>query len=534
MSTIVVYGGELPAVCAAAKAAAKCSTATVHVIVPYASGKLGGIATVGGQNYWDIPTNVPAYANSNLPQKGTFSWLYTSPSGYNTEEMCVKLDGALTKYGNRMIIHRGYDVCDYTTVTSPKYMIKTVTIRKVLQDSKKRLYWGSASSQQVITADLFIDASVEGRLARKINSACTTGRFDWPAAYRKNDTTVGYAAKQQAATLMFKMKGITPLATHDNDNHYKSQNGYHTYWGGSNVFTSGSIAVFNEKYASQGYMLKPANAAQNGTNTDEWWINAFLIFGVDGRANNRDQGTKFYPTDQLDGTKTVDDAMADARQFLKDHAVEVETAMHGLKGFEKAKIVLDADGYPSTGEVLYIRETVHMAIQSRYSGATPEDTNYQLGAHEAFLAGAGSTDGNDKANYAHRIGLALYNADVYPYDPIDLQEDGEWIWGYKSFREMRPDMNIEDNTPNHPVYVPYEALITKYVANLLICGYAAGVSSFAWGEVRVFPNLCVLGDAAGIAAAYCATYGLNPYNLGDYEIGKIREWLTSVGARTEK
>ena len=95
-------------------------------------------------------------------------------------------------------------------------------------------------------------------------------------------------------------------------------------------------------------------------------------------------------------------------------------------------------------------------------------------------------------------------------------------------------MNIEDNTPNHPVYVPYEALITKYVANLLICGYAAGVSSFAWGEVRVFPNLCVLGDAAGIAAAYCATYGLNPYNLGDYEIGKIREWLTSVGARTEK
>lgn len=136
---------------------------------------------------------------------------------------------------------------------------------------------------------------------------------------------------------MFKMKGITPLATHDNDNHYKSQNGYHTYWGGSNVFTSGSIAVFNEKYASQGYMLKPANAAQNGTNTDEWWINAFLIFGVDGRANNRDQGTKFYPTDQLDGTKTVDDAMADARQFLKDHAVEVETAMHGLKGFEKPK-----------------------------------------------------------------------------------------------------------------------------------------------------------------------------------------------------
>jgi len=30
---------------------------------------------------------------------------------------------------------------------------------------------------------------------------------------------------------------------------------------------------------------------------------------------------------------------------------------------------------------------------------------------------------------------------------------------------------------------------------------AAGVSSYGWSEVRVIPNLCVLGDAAGVAAA---------------------------------
>ena len=34
---------------------------------------------------------------------------------------------------------------------------------------------------------------------------------------------------------------------------------------------------------------------------------------------------------------------------------------------------------------------------------------------------------------------------------------------------------------------------TNYVADLLLSGYAAGVSVFAWGEIRVFPNLCVLG-----------------------------------------
>lgn len=31
----------------------------------------------------------------------------------------------------------------------------------------------------------------------------------------------------------------------------------------------------------------------------------------------------------------------------------------------------------------------------------------------------------------------------------------------------------------------------NYVANLLLPDYAAGVSSFAWCEIRAFPNLCV-------------------------------------------
>lgn len=39
-------------------------------------------------------------------------------------------------------------------------------------------------------------------------------------------------------------------------------------------------------------------------------------------------------------------------------------------------------------------------------------------------------------------------------------------------------------------------------ANLLIPGYGANICSFSWGEARVFSNLSVLGDAAGIAAAY--------------------------------
>lgn len=53
MSRLVIYGGDLPAIASAAKAASTEVTATIHLIIPYVPHKLGGIATVGGQNYWD-------------------------------------------------------------------------------------------------------------------------------------------------------------------------------------------------------------------------------------------------------------------------------------------------------------------------------------------------------------------------------------------------------------------------------------------------------------------------------------------------
>ena len=138
---------------------------------------------------------------------------------------------------------------------------------------------------------------------------------------------------------------------------------------------SGSkIAAFNKKYASQGYMIKPVNAAQNGKNLDEWWANTFLIFDVDGRANHRDKGTRFYPT-MLAGTKNVDDAWVDAHQFLKDKKDEVLGALREFPGFVNADFVTDSAGYPEVGDVLYIRETVHMARSSTYTGADDENQN---------------------------------------------------------------------------------------------------------------------------------------------------------------
>ena len=86
--------------------------------------------------------------------------------------------------------------------------------------------------------------------------------------------------------------------------------------------------------------------------------------------------------------------------------------------------------------------------------------------------------------------------------------------------------------PIEPTYIPYSALTTQYVPNMLIPGYAVNASSFAWSEMRVFPNLCVLGDAAGIAAVTCLLSGDSAYGLKD--ISGVREILKRYNAIIDK
>ena len=78
-------------------------------------------------------------------------------------------------------------------------------------------------------------------------------------------------------------------------------------------------------------------------------------------------------------------------------------------------------------------------------------------------------------------------------------------------------------------------LTTNYVANLLIPGYAAGASSYAWAEMRVFPNLCILGDAAGVAAAYAVNNNKHPLYFSSSDIAAVQTTLTNTcNARLEK
>ena len=74
----------------------------------------------------------------------------------------------------------------------------------------------------------------------------------------------------------------------------------------------------------------------------------------------------------------------------------------------------------------------------------------------------------------------------------------------------------------------------NFVYNLLIPGYAASIASLGWAEARVLPNQCVLGDAAGVAAAYAVTNNKQPLNFGNADIAKIQTTLTQSNALLNK
>ena len=55
------------------------------------------------------------------------------------------------------------------------------------------------------------------------------------------------------------------------------------------------------------------------------------------------------------------------------------------------------------------------------------------------------------------------------------------------------------------------------------------------GETRVFPNLSVLGDAAGVAAAYCLNNNKQPLYLNHSDVSVIQNTLiNSAEARIDK
>ena len=553
---IVVYGGTVAGVAAAAKAAGnlkgirdkKIALITPDPVDHNGNGVcLGGLATVGGQNYFD-QRNWSRHGLPDVhPAQGTYAWW--SDNGkhqfYGVKNLADTMKQDLAKYGSMISYYYGYDI---TSVSWGNGKISSVNLKQIKRDASTGIVvWENTTA--TVKGTVFIDASDSGRLTRLSNFGGTVGRYDFPAhALDASEKSSPGQGRQQVVTLMFKVTGID-TSVREIDLSGKSPDGMRDVFvvptakeehkeargnGGKYAYKNNTTIVnFNNKYGPQGFVLKPFNAAQDGENSAEWWVNMLLLFNVDGRANNRDKGTSIFPADMRSDYKTVDDAWVAGRKMLENP--EFLSAMRCFPGFQSAKLVMDSDGKPAVGKILYLRETIHAAQSSSARANGTENSNYGLHAMDCWDAGASSSEKTDKRNYKKRIGLNYYYSDINGYKFEDLKDaNGKYIWFDEVGQKIRSDIGVTDETPKNPVYVPYDALATNFVYNLLIPGYAVGASSFAWAEIRVLPNQCVLGDAAGVAAAYAVKNAKDPLNFSQTDIANIQTLLKNSNALLEK
>ena len=539
--TIVVYGATMAGVAAAAKAAKNAPSATIHLIVPdpvdYNGNGccLGAIGTVGGQNFFDIGwKDVLArtyYTN------GSFKW-WCGQMGqhYNVDAMSDLLKRDLTKaeYGGRIKIHYAYDI---TGIGWESSHITEVRLKRIFRDTDGTVKWDEKADTLTIAGEVFIDASESGRLTRMSNFGGTVGRYDWPASLLDSDERGSNGkARQQVATLMFKVKNFDRFKADDDELTAgdKDNNGVYSATGGTRAYkTNTKILNFNNTHGPEGFALKPFNMAQDGPGSDEWWVNMLLVFNVDGRAYNRDltgDTSYLFPSDMRSDYKTVDDAWVAARKVL-DYP-DFLPALRSFLGFEGADLVRDKNGDPVVGNSLYLRETIHSAFSSSDRANGTEDTNYALSAKDFWNPGATKNTGNDSRHYAKRMGLNYYGLDINAYKFEDLKQNGQYIWGHEVTEAARSDIKFPEHVS--PTYITYSAIATNFVYNLLIPGYAAGIASLGWAEARTIPNQCVLGDAAGVAAAYAVNNNIDPLNFGSADITAVQNILKNSGALLEK
>jgi len=82
----------------------------------------------------------------------------------------------------------------------------------------------------------------------------------------------------------------------------------------------------------------------------------------------------------------------------------------------------------------------------------------------------------------------------------------------------------------HKVSIPFRCLYSKDISNLLMAGRNISVSHVALGGVRVMRTTCLMGQAAGTAAALCVEKGVLPRMAGRLHIKDIQQRLLKDGA----
>lgn len=78
--------------------------------------------------------------------------------------------------------------------------------------------------------------------------------------------------------------------------------------------------------------------------------------------------------------------------------------------------------------------------------------------------------------------------------------------------------------------IPYRCLYSKNISNLLMAGRDVSVSHIALGSVRVMRTCCIMGQAAGTAAAIAIQHRTTPRGVYEEYLDKLQDQLLKDGA----
>lgn len=496
---IIIYGGGPQAVAAALKASAVTGDyARILMIVPEEAP--GSIMTVGKQNLFDLNYYRSAHLPAALPadyegtQGGTlYRFLRDMGPVFSPRDMALYLQRRMAAHSNITVWYRT-ELTEVALQPAPGpgtgTAIKAIRVQPI---SRNGMGWYryTGTRTRPLHARIFIDASETGRLVRLAGVDYAVGREDQGADKR-----------QMGATLMYKIRGVNVYKAVKADpkryGYALSSQGALQFWAGDEAFRIPEMIAFDR--SSPHFRIKGYNAGEEGiskafddTRRMEFWMNQILIYNVDARKAWRDKAAEngLYPD-----SGGLDPEMA--RDMAADMLARPEfiRMVRQLPGFGEAELVMRG-GKPEIGGMLYLRESIHTVRRG-------EDRRFALTKRDVLNGG--------ETYFPRRIGIGYYNFDSNTYTK---------------------DESLS-NPLHKPWYVPYEVLTTPQVANLLIPGYAASIDSFAWTAMRVYPNLIMLGDAAGTAAGLSLTGEFHLQRPTASEMEELHRALRAENAILEK
>jgi len=494
---IVIYGGGTQAVASALKASEVTNNKKkILMIVP--ENQLGSILTAGAQNLYDVryytSSKLPEGFPKNYPwaQGGSMKLFYEEPSiVFSPTKLAELLKQEVKKHSNITVLYE-HDI-EHVYANSQTNNVTAVKIYPLKKDNHNRYIYDQTEFIKA-EAHTFIDASETGKLI--YNSGLfkgVVGRED-----------INKDKKQMVATLMFKLKGIdmTHVQKHEKEGSpfkfYFTNKGSLGILGGYEINEDESFTAYSNEHKL--FRFKPYNAGEDGyvgahnqSSDTEMWMNMFLVYDVDARKMWRDKviNNGLYPKENGE-----DPEIARELAISEIKSGEFISLIRKLPGMKNAELVTDNNNEPVVGEIMYVRESIHSSNEDGTFALTKE----------------GTLDLGDSKYYDRRIGLGFYNFDSNTY-----------VKGEK----------LSEPRTVKPWYVPYEVL-TSTANNVLIPGYAANMDSYTWRAMRVYPNLIMLGDAAGIAAGLNTEGRFTIKNPNDKEIRLLQAELKKNKAILEK